>query len=38
MRDICSVQELKEFCKEAGVGLQLVPRGAGLTPPEANKV
>jgi Protein of unknown function (DUF3110) len=32
------VRELKEFCIGAAVGLQLVPTGAGLTPPEANKV
>ncbi|KAG5187710.1 hypothetical protein JKP88DRAFT_353630 [Tribonema minus] len=29
--------ELKQFCRESGVGLKLVPKGSGLTPPEANK-
>ncbi|CAM9712770.1 unnamed protein product [Phaeothamnion confervicola] len=30
-------KELKMFCKAVSVGLQLVPRGSALVPPDVNK-
>lgn len=30
-------QDIISFCKESGVGLELVPQGRGLQPPTTNK-